>query len=50
MQRNYGPELPPVFGMFLGAWRAIAINSAEYLEDIYVKLNSMHSKHVNERH
>lgn len=45
----YGKTLPPVWGMFCGPFRAIVFNAPEYLEDIYVKLNSMHSKHEHEQ-
>lgn len=48
-QKIYGKVLPPVWAMFLGPFRAIVFNAPEYLEDIYVKLNSMHSKHELEQ-
>jgi hypothetical protein len=45
----YGNVLPPVWGMFLGPFRAIMINAPEYLEEIYVKHNAFHSKHDHEK-
>jgi len=35
--------------MFLGPFHTVIINAPEYLEDVYVRLNSMHTKHEYER-
>jgi cytochrome P450 len=47
--RIYGKTLPAVFGMFCGPFHTVILNAPEYLEDVYVKLNSMHTKHEFER-
>lgn len=49
-KRIYGEKLPPVWCMHMGAIKSVVINAPEYLEDVYVKLNSMHTKHVEEHH
>lgn len=35
--------------MYLGPVKSIFINAPEYLEDIYIRLNAMHSKHMDEQ-
>ena len=46
----HGEKLPPVWCMHLFSTKAIIINAPEYLEDVYVKLNSLHTKHIEEKH
>lgn len=48
-KKIHGDNLPPVWAMFLGPMKSIIINSPEYLEDIYVRFNSFHSKHEDEQ-
>jgi len=49
MQSIYGKTLPAVYGVFCGPFHTVVLNAPEYLEDVYVKLNSMHTKHEYER-
>ena len=49
-KKIHGEKLPPVWCMHMGAIKSVIINAPEYLEDVYVKLNSMHTKHVEEHH
>ena len=45
----HGGTLPPVWGMHMGAMKSIIINAPEYLEDLYIRLNSVATKHEDER-
>ena len=47
--RIYGNTLPAVFGIFCGTFHTVILNAPEYLEDVYIRLNSMHTKHDYER-
>lgn len=49
-KKIHGEKLPPVWCMHLATTKAVIINAPEYLEDVYVKLNSLHTKHIEEQH
>jgi hypothetical protein len=44
-----GGEIAPLTGLIFPGGGAIQFNSCDYLEDIYVRSNKFHTKHVAER-